>query len=61
MPDEIMKSFLEQIIDCCSRFSDALTLALEYYNVSAAEKEFTMEAEPSFPKGYGGDYHGKEK
>lgn len=40
MPDEIMKCFLEQIIECLDGISDALRLVLQYYHVSAAEKEF---------------------
>lgn len=57
MPDEIMKAFLEQVIDCCCSFSDALTLALEYYNVSAVEKEFIMDTD----RECGGDFNGTKK
>lgn len=57
MPDEIMKAFLEQVIGCCCSFSDALTLALEYYNVSAAEKEFIMDTD----RECGGDFNGTKK
>ncbi|MCI8494581.1 MAG: hypothetical protein HFI74_02710 [Lachnospiraceae bacterium] len=40
MPDEVMKYFLEHVLDSCYSFCDALTLALEYYNVAVAEKDF---------------------
>lgn len=40
MPDEVIKYFLEHVIDNCYSFCDALIPMLEYYNVTVAEKEF---------------------
>lgn len=61
MPDEIMKIFLEQMIECCGAFSEALAFALQYYQIAVAEKEFYSDSLPEMISNYGGDLNGKEK
>lgn len=39
MPDELMKGFLEQTIECVDAFSDALNYILHHYQTSICEKE----------------------
>ncbi len=40
MPDEMIKSFLEKIIDITDQVSEACEFLLQYYHVALAEKEF---------------------
>ena len=39
MPEELMKGFLEQTIECVDAFSDALNYILHHYQVIVCEKE----------------------
>lgn len=39
MPDEVMKDFIEQVIECVEGISDALLLVLQHYHVNVAEQE----------------------
>lgn len=39
MPEELMKGFLEQTIECVDAFSDALNYILHYYQTIVCEKE----------------------
>lgn len=61
MPSEIMKYFLEQVIDCCDDFSNALMLVLQYYDIATIEEESTANAISGKAEGYGGEQHGREK
>lgn len=40
MPDEIMKYFLEQMIESTENIINALNCALQYYDVNVTEKEY---------------------
>lgn len=40
MPDELIKMFLEQVIDSISNLSDALNCILQYYCVTVEENKF---------------------
>lgn len=61
MPIEIMKYFLEQVIDCCDDFSSALTVVLQYYDITAAEKEFIADSRTDHSADYGGGSDGRKK
>lgn len=47
MQDEIMKDFIEQVIECVEGISDALRLVLQHYHVSIAEQEMRICREQS--------------
>ena len=40
MPDELVKMFLEEVIDSISNLSDALSCILQYYCVAVEENKF---------------------
>lgn len=40
MTDEVMKVFVEQLIECMEGIADALRLVLQQYHVNVAEREF---------------------
>lgn len=40
MPDELLKCFLEQMIESIDGISEALRIILQYYHVTTAESEF---------------------
>ena len=40
MPDELVKMFLEEVIDSISNLSDALSCILLYYCVAVEENKF---------------------
>lgn len=61
MPSEIIKCFLEQVVDCCDDFSNALMLILQYYDIAAIEEESMANAKPDSTESYGGDRNGREK
>lgn len=61
MPSEIIKYFLEQVIDCCDDFSNALMLILQYYDIAATEEESMANAMPDSTGSYGGGLNGREK
>ena len=39
MLDEVMKDFIEQVIECMEGISDALQLVLQHYHVNIAEQK----------------------
>lgn len=43
MPDEVMKDFIEQVIECVEGISDAFQLLLQHYHVNVAEQESCQE------------------
>ena len=40
MPDELVKMFLEEVINSISNLSDALSCILQYYCVAVEENKF---------------------
>ena len=42
MPDELVKMFLEEVIDSISNLSDALSCILQYYCVAVEENKFEL-------------------
>lgn len=47
MPDELMRSFLQQVIECVDAFSDALNYILHHYDTVVCEKKEFGSASPS--------------
>lgn len=47
MQDEVMKDFIEQVIECVEGISDALRLVLQHYHVNIAEREMELCKEQS--------------
>lgn len=43
MPDEMMTSFLEKIIDITDQVSEACEFLLQYYHVALTEKEIEQQ------------------
>lgn len=61
MPDEIMKCFLEQIIECFDGIADALTLILQHYHVNTTEKDFLAELKQTTTDEKGDKNYGEKK
>lgn len=40
MPEELMKSFLEELIESLEGTADAMRILLQYYHVSSEEAKF---------------------
>lgn len=45
MPDELVKMFLEQVIDSMAELSEAISSILQYYSVVVEEKNFSLDGE----------------